>query len=126
MKLIRALHKSEIRAAIISPPDHGWNIVIVEWGPHQYTREIHQYSEITGELMFQTINYQRVNEQELRLSLGDITYFSEGWMPYATPTPQDIQGQRRTIKKYAPPTSKKFRRAISLSEWENILRDVYG
>ena len=121
MKLIRALHKSEYRAAILALPTHLWSEVIVEHGPHQYSTEIHQYNR-DGELSFQIIDYGRKSENQIRLQLSDEFYFSDLWEPYDTPTPQKITRQIQTIRSKMRPRQHK-NMPIDLAR---ILKEVYG
>lgn len=126
MRLIRALHKSEHRAAILSLSHHYWSEVVVEWEPHQYTTEIHQY-DTSGVLKFQIINYEHVNEIKLRLQLGDEYYFSDSWEPYYTPTPQEIKEKIKTIRsKYKPAKTKQIHTPYNKKDFEDIIREIWN
>lgn len=124
MQLIRALHKSEHKAAILSLPTHPWSEVVVEWAPHQYTTEIHMYNR-GGVLDYQIISYTRVNEKQIRLQLGDEFYFSREWEPYKTPTPRDIANQIQSIRKQMRPRpSKSWYKPYTDSEWEALVNSI--
>ena len=126
MKLIRALHKSEHRAAILSLSHHYWSEVVVEWGYHQYTTETHQYGK-DGILQFQIINYTHVNEVQLRLTLGDEYYFSDAWEPYKTPTPQELKEKIQTIRsKYRPKKIKEMRTPYTKKDFDAIMKEIWS
>lgn len=121
MLLIHALHKSPLRAAILAMDYRVWNYVIVEWGPHLYTTEMHLY-DLNGDLNFQVVGYQKVNEQQLRAHLGDKYYFSKEWKSYETPTPAKVQGQKRRIRGSRPPKRKRS----THDGYEQLLRELFS
>lgn len=126
MKLIRALHKSEFRAAILALPNHRWNYVVVEWDYHKYTTEIHQYSQ-EGDLEFQIVSHKKVNDQQIRRQLGDEYYFSDNWMPYPHPRPNNALAYKNKIReRMRPPEKKSIFPELTESDWEELIREAYG
>lgn len=84
MKYQLAVRKSQNKAAIIKPPTHYWNFVLIEVQDNSYPRtyytELHYYNP-NGTLNYISANFKSHNQKQLRMQLGDLLD-SDEWQPY--------------------------------------------
>lgn len=113
MKLPQAIRKSSIRCAYLPRNDKNWSHVIVEWERHVYTAETHVYTN-DGNLFYQIICYNRMNEQQLLQAAGPEIYYSNEWEPYENDYHSEIAHINTAV---IPPKTKTIIRPIVDDEW---------